>query len=160
MTVEEKGQALIERLQALSSDRGSMANLRRAINPSQESGCWPLLGSVVVLNNDREYEIAKCVASSYALHPKIGEHSFAHALRVLSKFGEDKGIDARFKKLLSERGQITGVTEKVLQLVKRIKREGISIDYLRLYKDLTYWGDKVRRRWASEYWAYKEKEEK
>jgi CRISPR type I-E-associated protein CasB/Cse2 len=157
MTVRQKGETLLKMLESLTDNRGAMASLRRAANPNLESGCWPFLGPVVSLQRDREYEVARCVASSYALHPKVGNNKFAYTLRVISNFGSDKGIDARFIRLLSIRNNIPLLTDKVQQLIKRVKKEGVAIDYVSMYEDMFYWSDIVRRRWAHQYWGSEEK---
>jgi len=44
-------------------------------------------------------------------------------------------------------------------IILAAKAKGIRVNYEELFADLRYWGDKVKTRWAREYWGAPEGEE-
>ena len=60
-------------------------------------------------------------------------------------------INAYIKQLLdSDSGEIC---ERVIRIVLYAKSKDIPVDYKMLGRDLLYWGDSVRRRWAQDFWS-------
>jgi CRISPR system Cascade subunit CasB len=56
---------LLAYLRQLKNDRGAMANLRCALNPTKVSRAWPLLARVGGIDNFR----VETVAGLFAYHP-------------------------------------------------------------------------------------------
>jgi len=143
---------LLAYLRQLRNDRGAMADLRCALNPSKLPRAWPLLGRVGGIGNPR----IEAVAGLFAYHPdethngNIG--TTCHRLAA-----ENNSFDARFRRLLScDRDEIC---ERLRPVVLAARAKGIPVNYEELFADLCYWGDNVKARWAREYWGAPEAEE-
>ena len=136
-------------LRSLKNDRGAMSDLRSALKPSQRYRAWPLLGSVGGIGNI----IYETVAGLYAYHPdetKTG--NLGTTCRNLS--AEHNTFEARFLRLLTcDREE---VCERITPIIMAAKAKSVALNYEQLFVDLCYWGDNVKKRWASEYWGSKE----
>ena len=68
-------------------------------------------------------------------------------------------FDSRFRRLLScdHRDEIC---ERLRPVVFAAKAKGVPVNYEELFVDLWYWGDKVKTRWAREYWGAPEGEKR
>ena len=143
---KEKAARLLTYLRKFQGDRGAMADLRCALNPNKLPRAWPLLGRVGGIGNPR----IEVVAGSFAYHP--GEaHSGNLGTTCRRLAAENNSFDARFQRLLAcDRDEIC---ERLRPVVLAAKAKGIPINYEELYADLCYWGDKVKARWAREYWG-------
>ena len=143
---------LLAYLRQLKDDRGAMADLRCALNPSKLPRAWPLLGPVGGIGNPR----IEAVAGLFAYHPdetqtgNIG--TTCHRLAA-----ENNSFDARFRRLLScDRDEIC---DRLRPVILAAKPKGIPINYEGLYADLCYWPGNVKASWAREYWGAPEREE-
>jgi CRISPR type I-E-associated protein CasB/Cse2 len=137
---------LLSHLRSMKNDRGAMANLRGALRPAQRHRAWPLLGPVGGIGNVR-YET---VAAFYAYQPdetRIG--NLGTTCRLLSS--EHNSFDGRFRRLLTcDREEIC---ERLAPVIFAAKAKGVPVNYEQLFVDLCYWSDKVKERWAREYWG-------
>jgi CRISPR system Cascade subunit CasB len=123
-----------------------MANLRGALKPAQRHRAWPLLGRVGGIGNPR-YEV---VAGLFAYHP---EETTAGNLGATCRrlAGENNTFDGRFRRLLTcDRDE---VCERIVPVVLAAKAKGVPVNYEQLFADLCYWSDRVKERWAREYWG-------
>lgn len=147
----EAGAKLLSFLRGLKNDRGAMASLRCAIKRAQRHRAWPLLGAVGGIGNAR-YET---VAGLFAYHPDettIG--NLGTTCRRLS--GEFNSFDGRFRRLLTcDREEIC---ERLAPVIFAARAKGVAVNYEKLFIDLCYWSDKVKERWAQEYWGGSEME--
>jgi CRISPR system Cascade subunit CasB len=143
---------LLAYLRQRKNDRGAMADLRCALNPSKLPRAWPLLGRVGGIGNPR----IEAVAGLFAYHPdETHTGNLGTTCRRLA--AENNSFDARFRRLLScDRDEIC---ERLRPVVLAAKPKGIPINYEELYADLCYWGDNVKARWARQYWGAPETEE-
>jgi CRISPR type I-E-associated protein CasB/Cse2 len=60
-------------------------------------------------------------------------------------------FDSRFNRLLSCDREEIG--ERLRPVILAAKAKGIPVNYEELFSDYWYWGDKVKARWAREYWG-------
>jgi CRISPR type I-E-associated protein CasB/Cse2 len=137
---------LLTYLRQLKEDRGAMAELRRALTPTQRHRAWPLLARVGGIDEPR-YET---VAGLFAYHPlETGTGNLGVTCRLLS--GDHNTFEGRFRRLLScDRNNIC---EHVRPVVLAAKAKGIPVNFEQLFVDLSYWSDAVKARWAVEYWG-------
>ncbi len=138
--------------------RGERAALRRFWSTATRSQAYPVLGLLGALEDDRK----AILAALYAEHP---EHIAGITIgKAASRLGERKErehpFDRHFRRLLAcqDIGRADDPGDLAFQLhrlVKRLKREGIALDYAELHKNLNYWSrhrDLVLLRWASDFW--------
>lgn len=133
-------------LRGLKNDRGAMANLRGALKPAQRHRAWPLLAAVGGIGRP----IYETLAGLYAHHPdEMRTGNLGSTCRRLS--GEHNSFDGRFRRLLSwDREEIF---ERLAPLILAAKAKSVPVNYEQLFADLCHWGDKVKERWAREYWG-------
>lgn len=151
---KEAGARLLVYLRRLKSDRGAMADLRCGLSPSsaKRARAWPLLARVGGIDNAR----IETVAGLFAYHPKeTSTGNLGTTCKWLA--AENNSFDARFQRLLA--CDWDEIWERVRPVVLAAKPKGIPVNYEGLYVDLYYWGDKVKARWAREYWVVPEGEE-
>lgn len=142
---------LLAFLRQCKDDRGAMANLRCALNPTRLPRAWPLLGRMGGIGNSR----VETVAGLFAYHPEE-THSGNIGTTCRRLAAENNSFDARFRRLLScDRDEIC---ERLRPVILAAKPKGIPINYEELFADLCYWGDNVKARWAREYWGAPEGE--
>lgn len=149
---KETAGRLLAYLRRLKNDRGAMAALRCALNPSKLPKAWPLLAQVGGVGNPR----IGTIAGLFAYHPdetptgNLGKT--CRRLRVTNKW-----FDARFRGLLvCDRDQIC---ERLRPVILAAKSKGIPINYEELFADLHSWSGYVKARWARAYWDAPEGEE-
>ena len=149
---KEAAAHLLAYLRQLKNDRGAMADLRCALNPTKLFRAWPLLARVGGIDNPR----IGTIAGLFAYHPdETQTGNLGTTCRHLA--AENKSFDGRFRRLLScDREEIC---ERLRPVVLAAKAKGIPINYEELYAVLCYWGNNVKARWAREYWGAPEGEE-
>jgi len=144
---------LLTYLRQLKNDRGAMADLRCALSPAKLPRAWPLLARVGGIGDPR----IEAVAGLFAYHPdETHAGNMGTTCRRLT--ARNKSFDGRFRRLLScDRDEICERLRPVILAAARNK-ERIAVNYEELFSDLCYWGDKVKARWAREYWGAPEGE--
>jgi len=145
---EERAGRLLDYLRRQINDRGAMAVLRCALSPSaaKRSLAWPLLAPMGRVGDP----VIETVAGLFAYHPQeAGDGNIGTTCSLIQK--EHQSFDGRFRRLLScDREEIC---ERVRPVILAAKSKGIPVNYEALFVDLSYWGDKVKARWARKYWA-------
>ena len=152
-------------LRTHGEDRGLMAELRCLLNRNLRMRGWAAVGRIGGIG-DRAVET---VSGLYALYPqafKENAFSFGVSCKRLA-FRRRKGdaqaddahspLDIRFRRLLACDGR-PALCDMLPDFVRGMKAEGIAVDYDSLYKDIYYWGDRVREKWAADYWGKAGKE--
>jgi CRISPR system Cascade subunit CasB len=149
---KETAKRLLDYLRRLKDDRGAMADLRCALNPTKLPRAWPLLARVGGIGNPR----IEVVAGLFACHPdETHTGNIGTTCRRLA--AENASFDARFRRLLGcDRDEIC---ERLHPVILAAKPKGIQVNYEELFVDLCYWGDNVKARWAREYWGATESDE-
>jgi len=143
---KERAAWLLNYLRQLREDRGAMADLRRALSPTQRHRAWPLLARFGGIDDPR-YET---VAGLFAYHPdETSSGNLGTTCRRLS--GDHNTFEGRFRRLLAcERNDIC---EHIRPVVLAARAKDIPVNYERLFADLFYWSDAVKARWAAEFWG-------
>lgn len=149
---KEAAARLLAYLRQLKNDRGAMADLRCTLNPTKLPRAWPLLARVGGIGNAR----IEAVAGLFAYHPdEIQTGNLGTTCLCLKR--QNESFEGRFRRLLAcDRDEIC---ERLRPVILAAKAKGIPINYEELFADLCYWGDKVKARWAREYWGAPEAEE-
>ncbi len=147
-TVEIRAEKVMKYLRGLRENRGAMADLRCALTDTRRhrARAWPRLAAVGGI----EYAPIEVVAGLYAYHPEETESgNLGTVCRRLS--GEHNSFDGRFRRLLAcDRNEIC---EHLRPVVLAAKAKNIAVNYERLLVDLIVWGERVKARWAKEYWG-------
>ena len=161
--------ALIKFLLELKAadDRGPLATLRGALSslPERQRRAWRVLARFGGIP-DRDVHWAEAVRTVAGLlaHPKMQHKrdgkSFGKACTALLGDDERKSlwkadqpgpVSRRVQHLLAASREEIG--DRVCLLGRRLAVEGTSLDFSRLLDDLCYWGDKVKARWAADFWG-------
>lgn len=149
---------LLERLRKYKDDRGMMANFRCILVDNKKHRAWPALNRLGV---DIEDEIASWVVGLFASHPEetangnFGATCKAIEIRRGDKRNEDNKLtptERRFQHLLAaERG--AELNDRILRMVRMAKVQGVSINYEQLERDMRYWSDRTKTKWAAAFWT-------
>ena len=117
-----------------------------ALNPAQRHRAWPLLARVGGIDNPR----IEAVAGLFAYHPdETPGGNLGTTCRRLA--GENNSFEARFHRLLAcDRDEIC---DRLRPVILAAKAKGFPVNYEQLFLDLCYWSDRVKARWAQEYWG-------
>ena len=150
-----------------ADDRGTLAMLRGALSslPERQRRAWRVLARFGGIP-DRDVHWAEAVrtvagllAHSKMQHKRDGK-SFGKACTALLGDDERKSlwkadqpgpVSRRVQHLLAASREEIG--DRVCLLGRRLAVEGTSLDFSRLLDDLCYWGDKVKARWAADFWG-------
>ena len=144
--VEQRSIKLLSYLRTLKDNRGAMADLRCAVSDTRRHRAWPWLAAVGGI----ESAVIETVAGLYAHHPEeTQDGNFGTTCRQLSS--EHSSFDMRFRRLLACDKEDIG--EHLRPVVLAAKAKGVRINFEKLFTDLTFWGEKVKARWAKEYWG-------
>lgn len=154
---QERASYLLKELEKLRDDRGAMANLRRGLSHATEYRAWPWVARWCNLENDRQRIIYTTVAAAFASHPEnenTGNVGTVMRELVPSDQRNAEGLqsfDKHFRRLLTCQSA-EEVCERLPRLIKAASQKDLPINYVELFKDLCYWGERVKIRWAAAYW--------
>lgn len=151
-------QQFLHHLESQVNDRGVMADLRHGLSRATEYRAWPHIASWGCrLDDDRERRIWLTVAAGFAIHQRtVDTGNMGTVLRAIAT-GDGRGekgletFDARFRRLLacSSAGE---ACDQLVGVLRTAEGKNVPVNFARLFTDLRYWGDKVKVRWAAEYW--------
>lgn len=155
-------------------DRGDLAGLRRSLGGDERGAYW--LEGLSVRSGygeakAHEKEALGLVAGLYALKPPIrddeeegqeAEPEQAEAKapapsigvlmgRLYTAQGARPSTEKRFLALLD--ADRDGLPHHLRQAVTLLATENLTPDWTQLVGDLLYWGDRVRRRWARDFYG-------
>jgi CRISPR system Cascade subunit CasB len=148
---KEIGARVLAYLRQLKNDRGAMADLRCALNPAKLPRAWPLLARVGGIGNPR----VESIAGLFAYHSDES-HTGNLGTTCLRLRRQNESFDARFRRLLAcDCDEICG---RLGPVILAAKAKGIPVNYEQLFADMFYWSDRVKARWANEYWGAPETE--
>jgi CRISPR system Cascade subunit CasB len=148
---------LLEQLRRIKDNRGLMADLRCGLVDGKRHRSWPSLNHIRVSVDDL---VRAHVAALYATHPEEADQgNLGTTCRIIKskRDGDSKSDDKlspterRFQHLLAaEPGGELFV--RVTRIVLMAKAQGVPVNYEKLIVDLTFWNERTRREWASEFW--------
>ena len=150
-------EAVIERC---LRDKGTAARLRRADNPATEYQSWELLGSLNYLGVDLEqdYKRLPYVTVAAAIARNKAEHNGKLTLgkAILACYDNDRESDqakARLRRLLAsdELNEVCRLLRPVLTLID--SKVGQPLDYVRLLRQLKFFGTRTKTQWAQEFYG-------
>lgn len=158
--VETRARRLVESLKQRREDRGFMADLRRGFNADTEHRAWPHVAPWCDLTNDRQRAIHTTVMAGFASHPEHAEDGNLGVTlrRIAIGDGGESGLqsfEARFRRLLTC-DTAEEAARQAGYVIRAAAAKGVPVDYVALFKDLTYWGgpdNRVKLRWARGYWS-------
>ena len=67
-------------------------------------------------------------------------------------------FETRFRRFLSC-DTVFEVCDRLSTVIRTTQAKGVAINHEELFKDLHYWGDRVKVRWANAYWGNLREEE-
>ena len=148
----------LEYLQSQAGNRGVMADLRHGFSRATEYRAWPHIAQWCRLDNERERRIWLTTAAGFAVHQRTTDSgNMGTVLRSLAT-GDGRGVeglatfDARFRRFLAC-ASAPEVCDHLPGVLRAAERKGIPVNFGRLFSDLTYWGEKIKVRWATEFWG-------
>jgi CRISPR type I-E-associated protein CasB/Cse2 len=141
-----------------AGDRGVMADLRHGLSRTTEYRAWPHIAPWCRLDDDRQRRIWLTVAAGFAIHQRTtSSGNMGTVLRALAT-GGGRGaeglatFDARFRRLLACDSPAE-VCDHLAGVLRAAERNAIAINFAQLFYDLQRWGDRVKVRWATQYWG-------
>jgi len=156
--IEERARRFLDYLESRREDRGMMADLRRGLSEATSDRAWPYIAAWCDITNDRLRYIYTTVAAAYAANPEpTDKGNMGYLLRRIAMgtgTGEDalKTFDGRFRRLLSC-DTVQELCAHLRGVIKAAAQRGIPVNFVNLFRDLRYWSDAVKRRWAAQYWG-------
>lgn len=148
-----KEHPFIRSLYALAQreDRAALAELRRSL--TSPLAAMPYVVPFLAKDaSDRDERALALVGALFALHPKRGESTLAHALRELA--ANSDSVAQRFRALLDAEAEDLPV--HLRHAVSLVRGQEIPLDYDDLLRTVRFWGDpeKSRQRaWARDFFA-------
>ena len=154
---EDRCRAFISHvISRMDDDRAMGARLRRADNPATEYQSWEYLALFGVnLEHARERKAFATVAAALArAKPKAdGTLGMCRAIAAAYDDGKDNPqARARLRRLLActSSEEACDILRPLLRLVAS---RGVAVGYARLLRDLLYFSEKTRERWAQEFFT-------
>lgn len=140
--------------------KGARAALRRSLSPEQESGSWIYLSPWIDLTDTKKRKIHVLIAGMLASEKTVGAGllSLGKALRLAVKDRKkNEGAknqfpdDPRFRRLLAtdDIDDVLLVLRPIIQFIQ--SRCPGQLDYSSVLRDLEFYGERVRARWAQEF---------
>lgn len=144
-------------IERCKKDKGLAARLRRADNPATEYQSWELLGWFGV-DIGKDYErlpfVTVAAAISKAKAERNGSMTLGKAILACYDNDRDSGqAKARLRRLLAcnELGEVCRILRSVLTLID--SKVGQPLDYVRLLRQLKYFGQRTKTQWAQEFYG-------
>ncbi len=157
---QKQNEDFVARVRELCRDRGTRAELRRYWSERTRSYAYPALGRLHAIDNTPR----ELIAALYATHDRDGAPAHRSGgssvgTAFLQVAGGPKGAayestERHFRRLLAC-DSLDDLASQLHRLVKRLEREGISLDYVRLLRDLRFWSksaERVKTGWALDFW--------
>jgi CRISPR type I-E-associated protein CasB/Cse2 len=158
---ESRFDRFVAYLGGLGTDRGTMADLRHGFSEGTEYRAWSHIAPWCDLTNDRERSIALTVAAGFATHggsdARVGNLGATLRHVAKGKGQSDSGLasfEGRFRRLLAcnSPAELCALLPGILRAAAR---QGVGVDYARLYRDLTFWNAETNAKvaWAAAFWG-------
>jgi len=151
-------EGFLEYLRKHKENRGVMADLRHGFSQATEYRAWPHIARWCDLGNDRSRRIMLTVAAGFAIHGRsVPSGNLGSVFRKIAT-GDGRGqeglatFDARFRRFLSCSTALE-VCDHLPGVLRAVERKGAPVDFARLHRDLTFWGERTKVEWARDYWG-------
>lgn len=158
---QKQNEDFVDRLTQVCQDRGQRASLKRWWSMGTRHQSYPILGKLGILDDSRKTLLAALIAA----HSKDdspghrpGGHNVGSAALKLgggsSKAESFPAMERRFRRLLAA-NDLDALGPQLERLVKRLEREGITLDYALLLSDLRRFNnnaERVKTGWARAFW--------
>lgn len=156
---------LLEFLKRNRENPGVMADLRCALIPAREYLCWQYIARFCDLEDERKRTVALTVCAAFGIQPEQGG-DYENIGDVMSRIacGDKRNSDGlstfklRFERLLAC-DSVGELSQQLHGIFKAAKARGIPINHENLWHDLFFWGDRIKRSWASHYISHAVKKE-
>ncbi len=165
MANEKNTPPFLEFLERNRENPGVMADLRCALIPAREYRSWQYIARFCDLENERERTIAATVSAAFGIQPERGGE-YENVGDVMRRIAcGDNGADGlssfelRFERLLAC-DSVGELAPQLHGIFKAAKARAIPINHENLWNDLFFWGDRVKRSWASHYQLFIGKKKK
>lgn len=143
-------------------DKGIAAKLRRAENPNMEYQSWEVLGGLIDLENEFE-RIPSVLISAAIAKSKAEKNGTLHLGKAIAACYPDGNNDqqakARLRRLLAchDAAEASRILRPILTLIdSRVTSR--NLDFVRLLKQLRYFGERSKIQWDSEFYGTSLKE--
>lgn len=155
---EDRCQAFISHvINRMGNDRAMGARLRRADNPATEYQSWEYLVPFGVnLEHARERKAFATVAAALARAKPNGDGRLGIGRAIASVYDGGMTNDqakARLRRLL-----VCASSEEACDILRPLLRlvasRGAAVCHARLLRDLLYFSERTRERWAQDFFSY------
>ena len=145
-------------LNRIHNDTGFTAALKRADNPATEYQSWEFLAPWCELNNSIKRKVYATIAAAVAHEKPLKDGYLRLGRAIASSYDDGNNSDAAKAKLrrLIACDSIEEVCSVLRSLLRLIQSRGIAVNYSELLKDLLYYGENTRVKWASEFYGRRE----
>lgn len=151
-------------IEQCNKDKGMAARLRRADNPATEYQSWEMLGRFGI-DIEKDYERMPFVTVAAAIAKSKAERNGALTLgkAILACYENDRGGDqakARLRRLLAcnDLAEACRILRPILALIN--SKVAQPLDYVRLLRQLRFFGHKTKTQWAQEFYSQPVESEK
>jgi CRISPR type I-E-associated protein CasB/Cse2 len=148
----------IQYLVSHREDKAMMADLRRGFSLSMEYRAWPYIASWCDITDEKERRAYVTVGAGFGLIGETSEKGNMGSVFLEIVRGSEKNrkrmesFDARFRRCLfldsSEE-----LCPFIAGIIRAAKHREVKINFHQLLIDLIEWGEKVKVRWASNFWG-------
>ena len=151
-TPEALAKRFVDKLKRWQKSPASMVALRCAARELHRYRVWPLLAQLTFLDgNPSILRLYETVAGAFGHHPvDTAQGNLGTTLARLA--ATSPSFERHFQRLLSARTR-DDVCDRLIPLMRAAKQRNIPVNYERLFLDLWYWSDPVKKRWASQFLA-------
>jgi len=155
---ENEEHYLIRYLKSLAEkdDRAALAALRRGLGKAP--GTAPeMYRYIVPLLPEKTYRFQETafylIASLFASHPvSIQKGNLGNHLAQARGENNAAALERRFTALLSAHPD--DLPNYLRQTISLLKSKEVPVNWDQLLKDLLWWNDQTRKRWATAFWGY------
>jgi len=143
----------------LQDDTGFRAAMTRADNPSTEAQAWRFLmelGNVDLEKDLPRHAFALVGAAMARERTKAnGSQSLGQALKMcnVDPSEKDESVERRLRRILAcgSQKELIPVLRQILRFVQN--HEKVSLDYELLLRNILYFGEKTKIKWAADYYG-------
>lgn len=164
--MNNKQEEFLATLRGQQDNRGLMAELRCLLNKNLRMRGWAAIARLGRIG----HRPTETISGLFAYYPQPFYENvipFGRSCRQLANIrkksaeGADDAhspLDVRVRRLLACDSK-ESICSLLPDLVRGMKNENVRIDYDTLFRDLIFWDDSIREKWARDYWSAARKED-